>query len=208
MKSNKKKEKFIDDGHTIYDMNVDAKWNTRKLPVCEKLSKTVISIPMHPYLETEAQNYAKGLVEALDVSTSTGEGTFVSSVTQNDGKITVTKSKMTLSHITDLTYASSTSAGTAIAQKSYVDSTVSSAIDNANISGKITSAINGLDSSVSATAESSNQVSVLTGVTQTDGKLANKTEVKLAAIAKTGNVNDLIQTSGDVLIFDCGGAGV
>lgn len=30
MKSNKKKEKFIDDGHTIYDMNVDAKWNTRK----------------------------------------------------------------------------------------------------------------------------------------------------------------------------------
>ena len=30
MKNNKKKEKFIDDGHTIYDMNVDAKWNTRK----------------------------------------------------------------------------------------------------------------------------------------------------------------------------------
>jgi hypothetical protein len=30
MKSNKKKEKFIDDGHTIYDMNVDAKWNTRR----------------------------------------------------------------------------------------------------------------------------------------------------------------------------------
>lgn len=26
----------------------------------------------------------------------------------------------------------------------------------------------------------------------------------LAAIAKTGNVNDLIQTSGDVLVFDCG----
>lgn len=26
----------------------------------------------------------------------------------------------------------------------------------------------------------------------------------LAAIAKTGNVNDLVQTSGDVLIFDCG----
>lgn len=158
--------------------------------------------------KTEAQNYAKGLVEALDVSTSTGEGTFVSGVTQADGKIAVVKSKITLSHITDLAYASASSANTAIAQKSYVDSTVSSAIDNANISGKITSAINGLDSSVSATAESSNQVSVLTGVTQTDGKLASKTEVKLAAIAKTGNVNDLIQTSGDVLIFNCGGAGV
>lgn len=28
----------------------------------------------------------------------------------------------------------------------------------------------------------------------------------LAAIAKTGNVNDLVQTAGDVLILDCGGA--
>ena len=34
-----------------------AKWNTRSLPVCEKLSKTVLSIPMHPYLEVEAQEY-------------------------------------------------------------------------------------------------------------------------------------------------------
>ncbi len=33
------------------------KWNTRSLPVCEKLSKTVLSIPMHPYLEKEAQDY-------------------------------------------------------------------------------------------------------------------------------------------------------
>ena len=34
-----------------------AKWNTRPLPVCEKLSKTVCSIPMHPYLSKEAQDY-------------------------------------------------------------------------------------------------------------------------------------------------------
>jgi dTDP-4-amino-4,6-dideoxygalactose transaminase len=34
-----------------------AKWNTRSLPVCEKLSKTVLSIPMHPYLEPAAQEY-------------------------------------------------------------------------------------------------------------------------------------------------------
>ncbi len=25
-----KKQKYIDDGHTIYDMNVDAPWNTRR----------------------------------------------------------------------------------------------------------------------------------------------------------------------------------
>ena len=28
-KKNKNKE-YIDDGHTIYDMNVDAKWNNKK----------------------------------------------------------------------------------------------------------------------------------------------------------------------------------
>lgn len=34
-----------------------AQWNTRSLPVCEKLSKTVLSIPMHPYLDKETQDY-------------------------------------------------------------------------------------------------------------------------------------------------------
>lgn len=34
-----------------------AKWNTRSLPVCEKLSKTVCSIPMTPYLTDEQLDY-------------------------------------------------------------------------------------------------------------------------------------------------------
>lgn len=55
----------------------------------------------------------------------------------------------------------------------------------------ITGAIEALDSTVAATAESNNQLSVLTGVTQTDGKLAGKTEVTLAAVAKTGSASDV-----------------
>ena len=35
---------------------------------------------------------------------------------------------------------------------------------------------------------------------------AKANDADLAAIAKTGNVNDLIQTTGDVLVFDCGSA--
>ncbi len=76
----------------------------------------------------------------------------------------------------------------------------------AAVKGHVTSAVEALDSSVAATAADGNQYSVLTGVTQADGVLTAKTEVKLSAIAKTGNVNDLIQTSGDVLVIDCGGA--
>ena len=34
-----------------------AKWNNRSLPVCEKLSKTVLSIPMTPYLDNEDLDY-------------------------------------------------------------------------------------------------------------------------------------------------------
>lgn len=59
----------------------------------------------------------------------------------------------------------------------------------------ITNAINALDSSVSATAVNGNQYSVLTGVTETDGKLTGKTEVKLAAVAKTGSASDVSATA-------------
>ena len=34
-----------------------AQWNNRSLPICENLSKTVLSIPMHPYLTNEEMDY-------------------------------------------------------------------------------------------------------------------------------------------------------
>ena len=42
-----------------------AKWNTRSLPVCEKLSKTVLSIPMHPYLDDESMDYIINTMNAF-----------------------------------------------------------------------------------------------------------------------------------------------
>lgn len=55
----------------------------------------------------------------------------------------------------------------------------------------ITGAIKALNGTVAAPGESNNQYSVLTGVTQTDGKLAEVTHVKLAAVAKTGSASDV-----------------
>ena len=66
--------------------------------------------------------------------------------------------------------------------------------------------VDGLAGSATATAADGNEYSVLTGVTQADGVISKASEVKLAAIAKTGNVNDLIQTAGDVLVLNCGNA--
>lgn len=155
--------------------------------------------------KSEAQSYADGLVDALDVTDAqaTGSG-FVSSVTQTNGKIAVTKTKIKVSDISDLTATATPGTGdNAFALKGYVDTAKQNAIDTA--SSALSEAIGNLDSSVAATAESNNQVSVLTGITQTDGKLTAKTETKLAAIAKTGNVADLIQTD-TILVFDCGNA--
>ena len=41
----------------VHTQTAYAKWNTRSLPVCEKLSKTVLSIPMTPYLDDEDLDY-------------------------------------------------------------------------------------------------------------------------------------------------------
>lgn len=137
-------------------------------------------------------------ITAMKVNDS-GTGV-VSAVTQTDGKITVTKKTLKIKDISDLTFNTAVSSTNKAASMSDVNSAKSAAIDAAGAK------IAGLDGSVSATAATGNVYSVLTGVTQTDGKLTGKTEVTLAAIAKTGNVNDLIQTEGDVLILDCGNA--
>lgn len=82
-------------------------------------------------------------------------------------------------------------------------------IDAANYAQKtdvttsINTAIGELDSSVMVTTPAEG-FNVLTGVNQTDGKLSGMQEIKLHNIAKTGNVNDLVQTDGDYIIFNCG----
>ena len=41
----------------VHTQTAYAKWNTRALPVCEKLSKTALSIPMTPYLDNQDLDY-------------------------------------------------------------------------------------------------------------------------------------------------------
>ena len=142
--------------------------------------------------QTDATS-ALNKISALNFTDSqaTGSGTFVTSVTQTDGKIAVTKKALAASDVSGvLSFEGAYNAST---DKIATQSTVTNAIDD-------------LSSSVSATAIANNKVCVLTGVTQSNGKLTAKTEETLEAIAKTGNVKDLIQTSGDVLVLFGGSA--
>ena len=97
---------------------------------------------------------------------------------------------------------------------------VASAIDNSSNANKLATAgqvagvVSGLSGSATATAADGNQYSVLTGVTETNGVISKASEVKLAAIAKTGSIYDVIEhntvtensASITYLVFDCGDA--
>ena len=165
----------------------------------------------------QAKSHANGLVNALNLN-DTGTG-FVKSVTQTKGQIAVTKGAIALSDIASLikvidgteTTGSNIATGDILTAKGYVDNAIDALKNDledyaeGQASAAASNAVNGLDSSVAATAATNNQVSVLTGVTQTNGKLTAKTEVKLAAVASTGSTDDL--TAGtEVWIFDCGNA--
>lgn len=73
---------------------------------------------------------------------------------------------------------------------------------------KIAEKVATLDGSAIATPEADGKISVLTGVEEVDGKISKKSEATLAKIAKTGNVADLMQTSGNYIVFKCGSATV
>ena len=73
---------------------------------------------------------------------------------------------------------------------------------------KIAEEIEALDGSAIATAEADGKISVLTGVEEINGVISKKSEATLEKIAKTGNVADLMQTSGNYIVFNCGSATV
>lgn len=92
------------------------------------------------------------------------------------------------------------------------DETLNSINELANAIKDNDSAIDALNTVAGSKASQADLTALTTRVTTAEGDIsALETEVAkkannadLAAIAKTGNVNDLVQTTGDVLIFDCG----
>ena len=120
--------------------------------------------------------------------------------TSADGKVKVkvveVDGKLTSVEVTTADIASAKSLGTKD-DTSSVDTAFGRIKKEAeNRDTAITAAVNALDSSVAATASVDEKVySVLTGVTQVDGKLTEKTEVTLAAVAKTGSAEDVATTA-------------
>ena len=141
----------------------------------------------------EAQK-ANNAIAALDVADDTSMKGFVSAVTQTDGKIAVTKKEIGFADISDVAFDVAPSKTNKIITTDGLDTVKTNIID-------------GISGSATATAIANNQVSVLTGVTLTAGKLTRSSEYKLAAVAATGKVAD-IDFSDTVLVLNCGSSTV
>ena len=141
----------------------------------------------------EAQK-ANNAIAALDVADDTSKKGFVSAVTQTDGKIAVTKKEIGFADISDVAFEDTPSKTNKI-------------ITREALNTEKTNIIDGISGSATATAIANNQVSVLTGVTLTAGKLTRSSEYKLAAVAATGKVAD-IDFSDTVLVLNCGSSTV
>lgn len=144
----------------------------------------------------EAQK-ANNAIAALDVADDTSKKGFVSAVTQTDGKIAVTKKEIGFADISDVAFE-----GTEAPNK-----TTNKIITRDALNTEKKNITDGISGSATATAVANNQVSVLTGVTLTAGKLTRSSEYKLAAVAATGKVAD-IDFSDTVLVLNCGSSTV
>lgn len=113
---------------------------------------------------------------------NSGSGKYVTTVTQANGKVAVVNADVTPDDIVGL-----------------IPTAKVDGLDNA-LAGKQDklAAIDGGEASVTANNPVATKATVTSAI--------EASEAKLHAIATSGNVNDLVQTAGDVLLFNCGSA--
>lgn len=168
------------------------------------------------------QSTVTNAIGALDFDDTAVAHQFITEVNENNGIISVQRAALTSDDIPDLTASKITD----------LDTTISGAIDeaittdgaiNEAISGAVTEAIAGVAGTVAAVENNfvtsiSMANGVLTG-TVAQPTIANinglqtaldakANDSALATIAKTGNVNDLVQTGTDVIVLQCGSSTV
>ena len=147
---------------------------------------------------SDAQLKAK--VESLDYTDAAVAKQFVTAVSEADGIIAVTRAPLAATDIPVIEQTQVNGLGDALAAAAKAG-TDAAAQALADAKADAQARIEALDSSIAEEADK-----VISGFSIADGVITPDSvkKVTLAKIATTGNVNDLIQTAGDVLIFNCG----
>ena len=144
---------------------------------------------------TDDQILAK--VESLDKADTAVEKQFVTAVSEADGIISVTRRGLEAADIPVIEQAQVNGLGDALAaaSKAGTDAAAQALADAKTYADKKVEALDYNDAAV--------EKNFVTEVKQADGAITVQ-RAPVADIALSGNVNDLIQTAGDVLIFNCG----
>ena len=139
----------------------------------------------------------KAKIEGLDAPDTAVAKQFVTAVSEADGIISVTRAALVATDIPviEQTQVNGLGDDLAAAAKAGTDAAAQALTDAKAYTDQ---QIQGLDNSDAAVEKH-----FVTEVKQTDGAVVVQ-RAPVADIALTGNVNDLIQTAGDVLIFNCG----
>ena len=168
------------------------------------------------------QSTVTNAIGALDFTDTAVAHQFITEVDETNGVISVQRAALTADDIPDLTASKITDLDTTISGAIDQAITTNGAIDEA-ISGAVTEAIAGVTGTVAAVENN-----FVTSITMANGKLsgtvaqptianinglqtaldAKVNDSALATIAKTGNVNDLVQTGTDVIVLQCGSSTV
>lgn len=152
-------------------------------------------------------------IGALDKADAAVAGQVVSAVSENDGIITVSRRALVADDIPELAQDKITGLEDALAGKQGTlsfDGTYNATSNKVATKKTVTDAIGALDKADTAVAKQ-----FVTSVSESDGIIsitraqpAASDISGLAAIATSGNVNDLIQATGDILVFNCGSSTV
>ena len=149
----------------------------------------------------DAKDYSdaqlKAKVESLDYTDAAVAKQFVTSVSEADGIIAVTRAALVATDIPVIEQTQVNGLGDALAAAAKAGTDAAAAAES-NAKAYALEQIQGLDNTDAAVEKN-----FVTEVKQTDGAVAVK-RAPVADIALSGNVNDLVQTTGDVLIFNCG----
>lgn len=151
-----------------------------------------------------AGEVAAAKIGNLDKSDTAVAGEYVSAVSQTDGVITVSRTK--LPTIPDLVHTDSTATTpTAESVSVIADIDVSGhTITDTRVNVATTAGVAAAIAKLGADKDVSSTKHVMTGVTEVNGILTSIDEVELADIAFSGNVADLKQTAETYIVFDCG----
>lgn len=159
--------------------------------------------------QSTVQGAVSGAVSALAKTDTAEAGKFVTAVSQSNGVISVSREALKASDIPTIAQSQVNGLPAALTAKqdkvSFADGYNANTNKAATVA-TVTNAINGL-----ANSDSEVENQFVTAAVQSNGTVTvSRKQVTAAmvsglhAIATSGNVNDLAQTTGDVLILNCG----